>query len=283
MTIDKDSSGSASAIAFSLYNDTTGAAITGHTWNDVGAGVTDELKFSCPATRAWTNVLIANIVEWGLGQYQYQPTATDTADPGAVGVRAKTSLSSLEVQWDRVVAPAASLGAGAITRATFAQDALDLFREARYGTAQAGSGTTITLDASASATNDIYTNGTIRIVGGTGIGQTRQITLYVGATKIATVDSAWFVNPDNTSIFEIFGEAQGGTPADIAAAVLGASAEGSITLVQMIRLLVSLNGCKVTDFTTGSLVFRNVADTKTRWTVTTDDTGRLTITPGDLT
>jgi len=128
MTIDLDSSGSASAIAFSLYNDTTGAAITGHTWNDVGAGVTDELKFSCPATRAWTNVLIANITEWGLGQYEYQPTATDTATAGAVGVRAKTSLSSLEVQWDRVVASA--------TAASIADAVLD---EALSGHVAAGS------------------------------------------------------------------------------------------------------------------------------------------------
>jgi len=70
------------------------------------------------------------------------------------------------------------------------------------GTAQAGANTSITLTSSASATNDRYNDFTISITGGTGAGQSKVITDYVGATKIATV-SAWTINPDNTSIYSI--------------------------------------------------------------------------------
>jgi len=70
------------------------------------------------------------------------------------------------------------------------------------GTAQAGAATSITLTASASATNDRYNDYTISITGGTGSGQSKVITDYVGATKVATV-SAWSVNPDNTSVYSI--------------------------------------------------------------------------------
>lgn len=72
------------------------------------------------------------------------------------------------------------------------------------GTAQAGGGAVlITLAASASATNDIYNDGYVTIIGGTGAGQTRQITDYVGSTKVATVDEAWATEPDSTSIYII--------------------------------------------------------------------------------
>lgn len=71
------------------------------------------------------------------------------------------------------------------------------------GTAAAGSGaTTLNLAASALTVNDVYNDMTVTITGGTGSGQVRTITDYVGATKIATV-SAWSVTPDNTSTYTI--------------------------------------------------------------------------------
>jgi hypothetical protein len=75
----------------------------------------------------------------------------------------------------------------------------------RTGTAQAGAAGTITLDASASATNGFYVGCTVRIRGGTGSGQgARVITAYVGATKVATVDWNWITTPDATSIFDVW-------------------------------------------------------------------------------
>lgn len=73
----------------------------------------------------------------------------------------------------------------------------------RSGTAQGGAATTITLDASASATNSLYVGENIFIRSGTGAGQSNIITAYVGATKVATVGNTWATNPDNTSVFSV--------------------------------------------------------------------------------
>ena len=71
------------------------------------------------------------------------------------------------------------------------------------GTAQVGSiATTIKLAATASATDDIYNTMTVYISSGTGSGQIKTITDYVGSTKIATV-STWTTTPDATSVYEI--------------------------------------------------------------------------------
>lgn len=75
------------------------------------------------------------------------------------------------------------------------------------GTAQAGSTTSITLSAGASATNGLYDPGMVRIISGTGAGQARVILQYDGATKIATIDRDWRTNPDNTSVYEIIATA----------------------------------------------------------------------------
>lgn len=76
------------------------------------------------------------------------------------------------------------------------------------GTAQAGGASTITLRSGASATDDIYNNAFVTILSGTGSGQTRIISDYVGATKVATVDSAWDTQPDATSIYAVIPNAQ---------------------------------------------------------------------------
>ena len=77
----------------------------------------------------------------------------------------------------------------------------------RRATAQAGAATTITLDASASATDNFYTGATINLVSGTGSGQAaRTIISYVGSTKVATISPSWTTNPDGTTVFVIRGE-----------------------------------------------------------------------------
>lgn len=73
----------------------------------------------------------------------------------------------------------------------------------RKNTAQAGAASTITLDASASATDSVYNNCQIMLIGGTGAGQFRMITAYVGSTKVATVNRAWSTNPGASSVFII--------------------------------------------------------------------------------
>lgn len=143
----------------------------------------------------------ANLVTWKGSAPNALVSSRVDASVGAMatGVVTATAIAS-----DAITA--AKIADAAIDRATFAQDALDLFREKRRNTAQAGGASTITLDASASAVDDFYNGDKIRIVGGTGSGQTRNVSDYVGSTKVLTVSEAWSTNPDNTSVFEIFGE-----------------------------------------------------------------------------
>lgn len=74
----------------------------------------------------------------------------------------------------------------------------------RSATGQAGASTTITLDASAHASDDFYKNTYVLIISGTGASQARFITAYVGSTKVATVDRAWTTNPSSDSVFVIY-------------------------------------------------------------------------------
>lgn len=69
------------------------------------------------------------------------------------------------------------------------------------GTAQGGTASTITLRAGASAVDDYAVGEYVTIISGTGAGQQGVMTDYVGATKVATVEPDWTVNPDNTSSY----------------------------------------------------------------------------------
>jgi type IV pilus assembly protein PilW len=83
----------------------------------------------------------------------------------------------------------------------------NLYFQASLCTAAAqGAGvSTITLSAASSAVDDVYNGKIIRIVAGVGAGQYRTITDYVGATKVATVDSNWVVQPNDTSNYSLDG------------------------------------------------------------------------------
>jgi hypothetical protein len=70
------------------------------------------------------------------------------------------------------------------------------------GLATASGGTTVTLAYGSSATDDFYNTLDIKITGGTGIGQVRNITDYTGSTRVATV-ATWTTNPDTTSTYSI--------------------------------------------------------------------------------
>lgn len=87
-------------------------------------------------------------------------------------------------------------------------------------TAQAGTTTTITLDAGASGVNDFYVGYWLKITSGTGANQVRRIKTYNGTTKVATIYSTadqtgvlgnptpvegldFATAPDNTSVFSL--------------------------------------------------------------------------------
>lgn len=75
------------------------------------------------------------------------------------------------------------------------------------GTAQAGTGSSVTLAATASSTTDKYTNGWILISAGTGAGQVRKITAYNATTKVCTLSSN-ITTLDGTSVYQVFEDKQ---------------------------------------------------------------------------
>ena len=72
------------------------------------------------------------------------------------------------------------------------------------GTAEGGTSDSIILaPLSIDAVDDRYNGQTIEITGGTGAGQSREITDWVHSTRTATVEPAWSATPDNTSQYRI--------------------------------------------------------------------------------
>lgn len=75
------------------------------------------------------------------------------------------------------------------------------------GTAQSGGANTVVLDSDVAVTgtsmDNYYREMRIRIIGGMGSGQSRNIVTYNVQTLTANVDSNWTVQPDNTSEYVI--------------------------------------------------------------------------------
>ena len=142
---------------------------------------------------------------------------------GASELAADAIAEIADAVWDEVTS-------GHVTAGTFGQRNSIV----RANTAAAGAGNSITLDASASSVDDFYNNTLIVITGGTGAGQSRFITDYVGSTQVATVGSNWATNPDNTSVFIIipFASIPGAsapTAAEVADAVWDEATAGHTT------------------------------------------------------
>lgn len=95
------------------------------------------------------------------------------------------------------------------------------------GTAQAGGVNNITLAAGESATDDLYWQSYIAIVGGTGAGQGHHCVSYNGTTKVATMDDDWIITPDATSEYVIFGS---GSHDEFMSGLAQAGTASSITL-----------------------------------------------------
>ncbi len=153
----------------------------------------------------------------------------------------------------------------------------------RRNTATAGAASTITLDAAASATDDFYNNATIIILSGTGLLQFRNITDYVGSTKVATVDRAWTTTPGATSVFLILAAGGSIDTSAIATAVWDEIGEGSASYGDLVRLMVDGVYGKASDFRTDTVEIRSLDDSKLRATITVGEAGRLAVVLGDLT
>lgn len=71
------------------------------------------------------------------------------------------------------------------------------------GTAQAGSGLTITLASGASSVSNTYRHQWVQIISGPGAGESRQIDAYVGSTRVVTVNYAWQTTPTSSSVYRV--------------------------------------------------------------------------------
>lgn len=72
------------------------------------------------------------------------------------------------------------------------------------------------------------------------------------------------------------------SPEGLAAAVWSSVLESGYTAEQLVRLIVAVSAGKLSGVDTSTPAFRDLADTVTRLSATTDSTGRTTVTIGDL-
>jgi len=197
--------------AASVQGNVTGsvASVTASVVTDAASRTASQADVSSLATSAALGTVGTNVGS----------ILVDTAEIGTAGV----GLTNL-----------GGMSAGMTTQVrTEADSALDDTVVVRRATAQAGSATTITLDAGASGVTDFYKDMTVRIVSGAGAGQSRAVTLYNGTTKAATVAPAWKTNPSATSVFRILsntatgcvlGDVLGNVQGDVQGGVLGSVA-----------------------------------------------------------
>lgn len=172
----------------------------------IDAGKILGTAISTPATAGILDINVKNIVNTAAAIDGNNFLKVDLVDIAGSAV----STSSAQLGVNVVNAGATAWASGAITSAVFAAGAVNRaalnadtgLQSIRSNTAQAGAATTITLDAGASATNSFYNNDIVYITGGTGVGQARFITAYVGSTKVATV-ATWATNPDSSSTFAL--------------------------------------------------------------------------------
>jgi hypothetical protein len=97
----------------------------------------------------------------------------------------------------------AQVTGGAYALATDSSGRVRTAYEIRNGTAQAGAAGSITLDSGAIATDNYYYDCWVLITSGAGAGQVREITGYVGSTKVASVSPNFTTATDATSVFTI--------------------------------------------------------------------------------
>ena len=82
---------------------------------------------------------------------------------------------------------------------------LEALRKSNYqasAAATAGAAGTLT-DTKRREENNFWKGGTIEIVAGTGIGQKRDVTLFVQSTGVFSITPVWATNPDTTSIYVV--------------------------------------------------------------------------------
>jgi hypothetical protein len=145
----------------------------------------------------------------------------------------------------------------------------------------------IQFDADASAVDGAYDPAMVLIIDGTGLGQTRLILEYDGATRTATVDRNWKVIPDATSVFQILafagrehvneGLAQAGTSSTITLNSLASSVDD--VYVGQAIFIRSGTGDDQRKFVTAYNGTTKIATVHSPWDITPDSTSAYVMLP----
>jgi hypothetical protein len=188
----------ADAFTAAKFASDVGAEIAAAVWDLATAGhVTAgtfgaQVKTLLDAIAAYIDTEVASILAAVDTEVAAIKAKTDNlpAAPAAVG-DVPSSSTIADAVWDEILSGHTTAGS--------AGRALQI----DTGVAQAGAVGSITLAAGASATDSYYVGQVVVIVAGTGAGQARPISAYVGATKVATIATNWGTTPDNTSRYVI--------------------------------------------------------------------------------
>jgi hypothetical protein len=187
---------------------------------------------------AWRDTQLEVMTIVKLGQVHIRADLMAAATPAMI-LRAAATGYSVELQ-DSV----ASLGFGrGVWRQTFPQALI----------AQAGGASSITLSASAVATDNYYNGMVVMLVDGPGVGQSRLITSYVGATRVATLNRSWSVNPTATTYYVLTGSSEtlGETRGELTAMPVDGASYGD-----KIQLIYQRFAFKITQTATVQTLFR---------------------------
>ena len=131
----------------------------------------------------------------------FAATITPAGELGTTGFF-QVDLAVAETSFDRVILKVSATNANAVTYIK----QIEFEAASDSGLAQSAAASTLVLRAGASASDGFYSGQQVEIVRGTGAGQTRAITGYIGASVTCAIDRAWITNPDATSVYVISGQ-----------------------------------------------------------------------------
>jgi hypothetical protein len=159
----------------------------------VGAYATGEdpatLLFSSPANKLATD---------SSGRVLLQPTQTGVTIPTVTNI--SSTVAANVMQWGSNAVPTTNVNGVPLVDIGYVRGTTAAISN---GTAQAATGTSITLASTEPSAANFYVGRQVTIVAGTASGQARFVTAYNGSTKVATVHRAWDVIPDATSQYTI--------------------------------------------------------------------------------
>lgn len=254
--------GEAFRVYFGIF-DTAGAPVAG------AASLDSEVALDGAAFADATN----ETTEIGLGAYFLDVTSAEM----------NTDCTALAIQSDKVTSLIflypeeigdIRVNATQIDNSEPAADRVNkVFAAQDQGGVTSATATTIVLSSGQSAQDDFYNGMWIHIHAGTGVGQSRRVPDYDGATGTCTVTPAWGVIPDATSAY-VFVPGAGMNEVDLLD--LADAIETGVTLRQAHRIALAAAAGKSSGFPGANPVFRNVGDTKNRISATVDSDGNRT-------